>query len=135
MQGFLPVGSSYSACASKISLWMKVLSSWIPLPFRIDSQGILPTSVLNISKTACQKSKIAVLLTSPRTKNSIISWSRCSRQLLTTTPATIPSLFVKSRSGGAPPLIDSLISYVRKLTSIHSRNLLNHFVSAVLYFQ
>ncbi|KAK4810833.1 hypothetical protein QYF61_008805 [Mycteria americana] len=45
------------------------------------------------------------------------------------------SFSVNSRSSEAPPLVGSLTSCVRKLSSTHSRNLLDCFLSAVLYFQ
>ncbi|KAF1479715.1 von Willebrand factor A domain-containing protein 3B, partial [Eudyptula minor novaehollandiae] len=89
--------------------------------------------------SALRKSMVAVLLapllTSPRTENSTISWSLSPRRPPTTTSPTSPSLFVNSRSSKAPPLAGSLTSCVRKLSSTHSRNLLEHFLSAILYFQ
>jgi len=49
-----------------------------------DSQGTLATSILNRSKSALWKFKMAVLvvtlLTSPRIENSTVSWSLCLRQ-------------------------------------------------------
>lgn len=51
-------------CAFKISFLRNVQSSQTPLPFRIDSQGILPTSILKSLKSAPQKHKVALLVTS-----------------------------------------------------------------------
>lgn len=73
---FSPTGSFYHrgiACsrAFKIFFTRNVQPSWTTLPFRTDSQGILPTNVPSSSKSALWKSKMAVLLnlllTSPRT--------------------------------------------------------------------
>jgi len=63
------------ACGFKISLLNNVQPSWTSLPLRTASQGTLSTSLLNRSKSALWKSKVAVLLTplltSPRIKNSV----------------------------------------------------------------
>ena len=76
------------------------------------------------------------ILTSLWTENSVISWSLSPRWPPTTTSSTSPSLLVNHRSSEAPPLVGSLTSCVRKLSSsTHSRNLLDCFLSAVLYFQ
>lgn len=67
---FLYTGSAYGTggqactCAFKISFLRNVQSSQTPLPFRIDSQGILPISILKSLKSAPQKHKVALLVTS-----------------------------------------------------------------------
>ena len=78
---------------------------------------------------------LAPLLTSPRTENSTISWSLSPRPPPTTTSPTSPSQLVNSRASKAPPLVGSLTSCIRKLSSTHSRNVLGFFLSAALYFQ
>ena len=107
------------SCNFKTSFLRSDQCSWTPLPFRAKSQGTFPTS------------KVAVLLppllTSPRIKNSTISWSLCPRQLLIFTSSTHPSMFVNSESSGAPLLLGFLTSCIRKLSSVHSRNLLDFF--------
>ena len=50
------------SCAFKTSFLRSSQPSWTPLPFRTESQGTLPTNVLNSSKSALQKSKVPVLL-------------------------------------------------------------------------
>ena len=70
---------------------------------------------------------LALLLTSPRTENSIISWLLSPRWPLTTRSPTSLSLLVYSRSSEAPPLVGSCTSCVRKLPSTHSRNLLEYY--------
>ncbi|KAF1498097.1 Phosphatidylinositol 3-kinase regulatory subunit alpha, partial [Eudyptula minor] len=121
------------SCAFKTSFLKIVQPSWTPLPFRTVSQGTLSTSALNRPKSALRKSMVAVLLapllTSPRIENSTISWSLSPRRPLTTTSPTSPSLFVNSRSSEAPPLVGSLTSCVRKLSSTHSRNLLDFIIN------
>lgn len=104
-----------------------VQTSWAPLPCSTDFQGTLPVIILNSPKSALWKSKVVVLLipflTSPRIENPVILWSLCPRQLLTTTSMTIPFLLINSRSNGVLPLLVSLSSCVRKLSSTHARNL------------
>ena len=48
------------SCAFKTSFLRSIQPSWTPLPFRTDSQGTLPTSVLNSLKSALRKSRVAV---------------------------------------------------------------------------
>lgn len=90
------------------------------------------------SKVWSLKSKLAVLMTillsSTGIDSSIILWLLCLRQLLTTTSPTSSSLFVNSRSDEVLPLVGSLTSCLRRLSSTHSRNFLDCLLSAVLYF-
>lgn len=78
---------------------------------------------------------ISVLLRNDKVVSKKNSWLLCPRQILTTTYPIIPSLFVNSRSRGAPPLVSLLTSCFRKLSTTNSMNLLGWFLSAILYFQ
>lgn len=57
------------------------------------------------------------------------------RQPLTTTSPTHPYLFTVNRSCRAPPLVGSFTSCARRFSSTQFRNLLESFLSVVLYFQ
>lgn len=89
---------------------------WILLPFRT-FQGTLSTGLLNRPKCALRKSKVTVLLTpvltSQRTKNSTISWSRCSRwPPIIISPRSLV-LFINHQSTRTPSPSGSLSNYVR----------------------
>lgn len=77
----------------KISFLKTVQPSWTLFPFRTATQGTPPTSLLNNPKSALQKSKETVpltpLLTFPRIKNSITSWSLRPRRPPTTSPFSV----------------------------------------------
>ena len=55
--------------------------------------------------------------------------------LMVTKPKTASETTSPTRSSEAPPLVVSLTSCIRKLSSTHSRNLLDSCLSAVLCFQ
>ena len=82
------------SCAFKNSFLENAQTSCTPVYLRTDPQGTLPTNFLSSSKSALQKSKAAILLTtiltSLRNENSIISWSLSPRQLLTTSHTSPP---------------------------------------------
>ena len=110
-----------------------------PLPHKTCAPDQLCCPSLNtLQCLGLWKSKVAVLLpcllTSPRIKKSTISWLFCPRQLPAFTSHTSPSLFVNSKSSGVPPLVGSLTSCVRKLSSIHSINLLNCYFLCCIVF-
>ncbi|KAK4817082.1 hypothetical protein QYF61_027913 [Mycteria americana] len=127
------------SCAFKISFLKNAQPSWIPLPFRTASQGTLSIRLLNRPKSALPKSKVAVLLTPLLTSLRIEN----SYHFMITMSKTAPNHHITHKSFSvhkqqvqqAPSLVGSLTSCVRKSSSTHSKNLLDCFLSAVLYFQ
>ncbi|CAN0052273.1 unnamed protein product [Bubo scandiacus] len=95
----------------------------------------LPSSSLKRPKSALLNSRVASLLCTLldvlRILNSI-SWSLQPRLPLSFTFPASPSLLVRTRSSIAPLLIGSAITWRRKLSSTHSRNLLDCLCPAVL---
>lgn len=105
-------------------------------PSELPPKGLsLSTSVLNRPKSAqgCSSAD----LTFPRTKKLCHFMLHCFQgcwTVIITLSASL-SLFTKSRSTGTPLLAGSLTRSVTKLSSKYSRNLLDCFQPAVLYFQ
>ena len=112
---------------------------WATLLSRALCHGTLPSRSLRRPKYALLKSKVGsllyTLLAVLRTLNSTISWSLHARLSLIFTFPTSPSLLVRTRSSIAPLLVGSSITWRRKLSSTHSRNLLDCLHPAVLSCQ
>ena len=105
--------------------------SWTPLPSKVLSHRTPPKRPLMRPKSALLKSRVVsllfTLLSALRILNSTISWPLQPRLPLIFTYATSRSLWVSMRSRRAPVLIGFSVTLRRKLSMVHSRNLLDSY--------
>ena len=102
--------------------------SWASLPSRPLSHESLPSRSLRRAKSALLKSSVVSLLFPPflplRILNSTIAWPLQLRLPLVFIAPVNPSLLMSMRYSKAPLLISYSITWRRKFSPVHSRNLL-----------
>ena len=113
--------------------------SWVPLPSNMLAQGIPPGRSLKRLKLALLKSRVVILLVALllpyKILNSTISWLLQPKLPPNFTSPTSPSLLVRTRSSSTYLLVGCSTICIRKLSSVHCRNLLDCVCLAVLLIQ
>jgi len=135
---FLHLGIESSCALWNTSLKTCQLCS-VPLSLRTVSQGVLLTISLKSWKFALLKFRVLTMLfVIPISLSSISStsaWSLQPRLPPILTSPTSSLALVTTRSSIASPRVGVLITWLKKLSSMHSRNLLDCLQLAVLLFQ